>query len=340
MQRKKRIWSVVLASAGLGILILDSRSALTAAAEGIQLCISTVIPSLFPFFVISALLTAELAGHAFPALSPLERLLGMPAGSASLFLVGLLGGYPVGARSICQAFECGQLKKADARRMLGFCNNAGPAFLFGMCGGLFSSPHIPWILWMTQIFSAIAVGCILPGKSSHRISLTRKGLTLSQAMNLSLSTMAQVCGWVVLFRVILTFLQRWFFFFLPQTFQICLTGFLELSNGCVSLKDIASEGLRFILCSGFLSFGGVCVSMQTLSVTQSTGSGLYFPGKILQLILCVSLSLLLQPVLFSQENRVLIPPVVVTICLGILTVFAVFLRKQENKSSNLAAIRV
>ena len=61
-----------------------------------------------------------------------------------------------------------------------------------------------------------------------------------------------------------------------------IAGILELSNGCILLTQIHSEAVRFILCSGFLSFGGICVLMQTASVTDSLGLGLYIPGKIIQ----------------------------------------------------------
>ena len=45
-------------------LILDGRTAIDGARQGIELCLRTVIPSLFPFFVLSILLTSSLLGMA------------------------------------------------------------------------------------------------------------------------------------------------------------------------------------------------------------------------------------------------------------------------------------
>lgn len=340
MKLHKGLCTSLWAAVGLCLLILDSKTALTGALEGVELCINTVIPSLFPFFVISAILTSSLTGHSTKLLQPLGRLLGIPKGSEMLYITGLLGGYPVGAQNICHAYQSGLLQKQDAIRMLGFCSNAGPAFLFGMAGSLFSSARIPWVLWGIQILSSIAVGCILPVKSRTAFTPSVKEITVAQAMASSVKTMGQVCGWVVLFRVVITFLQRWFFWLLPQTLQIGLTGFLELSNGCIALKGIASEGLRFILCGCFLAFGGVCVAMQTISVTQQIGTGMYFPGKVLQLLLSFLLCVLLQPVIFSLEQHYGISPAAVLVCVFCVAVFIFSMQKHENKGSILAPIHV
>ena len=78
-------------------LILDGRTAIDGARQGIELCLRTVIPSLFPFFVLSILLTSSLLGSSLAVLRPLGRLFGMPDGAESLLIPAFLGGYPVAA---------------------------------------------------------------------------------------------------------------------------------------------------------------------------------------------------------------------------------------------------
>ena len=121
-------------------LIVDSQSALMGAREGLELCIKTVIPSLMPFFFLSVLLTNRLSGKKISMLRPLGRILRLPEGAESIFLIGILGGYPVGAQAISQAAQAGSLDRSNAKRMLGFCSNAGPSFNFGILGRMFSSP--------------------------------------------------------------------------------------------------------------------------------------------------------------------------------------------------------
>lgn len=310
MGRQRKPYAGIWAAAGMLLLILDARTGFQGAAEGIRLCISSVIPSLFPFFVLSMVLTGTIAGSTWRGLRPLGRLCGLPKGAESLLVVGLMGGYPVGAQSIAQAYRAGSLNGQDARRMLGFCSNAGPAFVFGILGSMFSTPWAAWLLWIIHILSAIAVGIILPGRSS-RTAVPTAGQTLSlpAALERSLKVMAGVCGWVVMFRMILAILNRWILWILPENAQIIAAGLLELTNGCFHLPTIEEQGLRFLLASGFLACGGVCVAMQTLSVTGALGLGQYIPGKLLQTGISLVLAGILQNLIFSGTDRCPLLPV-------------------------------
>ena len=102
--KKHTPMAVAIASAlGMLVLILDAKTALSGAAAGVELCIRTVIPSLFPFFFLSVMLTATLVGRALPPLRWLGRLLRLPEGAECIYITGLLGGYPVGAQNIAVA---------------------------------------------------------------------------------------------------------------------------------------------------------------------------------------------------------------------------------------------
>ena len=301
MNRGNRIATLSLSSLVMMLLILDAETALGGAKEGITLCLYSVIPSLFPFFVVSVILTSSLTGKKMHFLRPLGKLCGIPNGAESIFMLGLLGGYPVGAQSITDAYKQGQLEQDDARRLLGFCSNAGPAFLFGMIGPLFSSQHIPWALWLIHILSAIIVGLLLPNKRETTCRLTdTKPVSLPFAVERSLRIMANVCGWIIVFRVILSILNRWILWIVPAEWQALLSGLLELSNGCHTLRTLPSDASRFIISSAILGCGGLCVGMQTASVTKGLGTGLYFPGKLLQSILSVIIAILASPYLFHS----------------------------------------
>jgi len=111
------------------------------------MCLESVVPSLFPFLILSGIITTSFTGVEVKILRPVGRLCGIPSGGESLLLIGLIGGYPVGAQCIYRAYETGQISKVDAQRMLGFCNNAGPAFIFGITASLFDSLIYPWLIW-------------------------------------------------------------------------------------------------------------------------------------------------------------------------------------------------
>lgn len=323
------------AAAGMLLLILDGKTALAGAQEGIALCIRTVIPSLFPFFVLSSVLVSTISAK---WLRPLGRLCGIPEGTEALLLVGFLGGYPTGAQCTAQAFHAGQISKGQAERMLAFCNNAGPSFLFGMIAPMFDKAYMAWLLWGIHILSAILVAVVLPKEDTSPVSvITLPQTTISQALSKAVHTMALVCGWVILFRVLITFLNRWILWLLPSGVQVLVCGLLELSNGCCALRSIENVGLRFIVCASMLAFGGLCVTMQTVSVTKGLSLRRYIPGKLLQTLFSALLACMLQLMLPDSVHfsaSILIIPAMIAALYGI------FLRKRKNNSSIPRAVGV
>ena len=281
---KRNRYFVILGSvAGIFMLIIDGQTALTGASEGIELCIKTVIPSLFPFFVLSSMLTSSLMGTSIGFLRPLFHCLGVPSGAESLVATGFLGGYPVGAQSVAGAYGAGVLSKNTAQRMLAFCNNTGPSFLFGMVSSVFLDRWMVWMLWAIHILGAIFAALMIPNKDTAPVKPVKaQVLNLSTAIVASIRVMAVVCAWIVLFRILIAFLNRWFLWLLPTSLQVAIMGVLELANGCCALEQIADVNLRFLICSGMLAFGGICVTMQTVSVTGGLSLKQYFLGKSIQ----------------------------------------------------------
>lgn len=310
----------IICAAGMLLLILDSQTALNGAAEGISLCINSLIPSLFPFFVLSILLTGALAGQAIRCLKPIGKLCKLPAGSESIFAVCMLGGYPVGAQNISLLFQQGQLTHTQAERMLGFCNNAGPSFIFGVLGIMFSSKITPWLLWSIHILSALIVGALLPvSENECRISPRIKQIDFTEALSRAVKLQALVCGWVIFMRVILAFMERWVFHYFPLNLQIIISGLLELSNGCIRLSTLPNEGLRFIIASALLSLGGICVTLQTTSASKGVSMRMYFPGKLLQCSISILISTFLQ-YSFPVGSRFVCPEAIIIPLLVIVSV--------------------
>ena len=304
MKSKRQVITGAISAASLFLLIIDSKTAIEAARNGIALCIQTVLPSLFPFFIISYILISSLNGSTIPILRPIARLTGVPEGGEPILLIGLLGGYPVGAQSIAALHRNKQILTKDARRLLGFCNNAGPSFIFGILGSCFTKAESLWAIWLIHILSALLVGAILPQKRNYRIKNQPQQTTqIKGVIKNATQTSAIVCGWVVTFRIIIAFLQKWILWIFPSLGETTIIGAMELVNGCLRLQSISCEGLRFCFCSVFLAFGGLCVAMQTASVTEAIGTGSYFLGKVMQMLISFILSYFYQLFRFEGTNR-------------------------------------
>ena len=316
MKHKRIISTSLAAASGLFILIIDTKTAIQGAQEGITQCINVVIPSLFPFFLISGLFCQSLQQLNLSFLSPIRKFCRISNGSESLLIIGLLGGYPVGAREIAVAYDTGRLSRSDAQRMLGFCNNAGPSFIFGIIALQFSNKSVGMWIFLIQVLSAVLTAVILPGGSVEKVNHTTDKQDFISIFNSSIRSIASVCGWVISFRIIISFLHRWILWLLPDYVAVVITGILELANGSIQLKQIQKDGLRMIISSGILSLGGMCVYLQTLSVTKGLGTGMYFPGKLIQCCISILLSGIVQFFIFDAINTIsliyiLIPAIII-----------------------------
>lgn len=327
--KNKQYFSCVAGLLGMCVLILDGKTAMAGAQHGVDLCVKTIIPSLFPFFFLSGLLRSTDSGQASTVMAGVRKLCAVPKGSETILVAGILGGYPVGARLIGDAYAEGQIHREDALHLLSFCSNAGPAFFFGMISGLFEEPAAPFLLWGIHIFGAFLVSLLHTPGPCLTVNPVKNGkpTTISAAMKSALTVMAAVCGWVILFRTVMAFLNRWVLGGFPETVRIIVTGMLELANGCCELASVAQPGLRFVLCSGFLAFGGLCVTMQTASVISGLPIRDYLLGKIMQT--CFSL-LISSAVILNIGIPVSV----------FLLLFALLLGKMQKRCRNLISVGV
>ena len=317
--KKRKTVSVVFGAFALLMMIVDSKTVMNGMSAGMELCIQSLIPAVFPFLVVSTVLTGALGGSL-----------------TSYLAVGFLSGYPVGAKNVTDGWRGGALSKDDAQRMLAFCSNAGPSFLFGMIGPMFEQWYIPWMLWMIHILGALVSAAVASPKKIRGVPAGV--ITLVQALYSSVRTMGIICGWVVLFRVMISFLEKWCFWAIPDGMFVLVSGLLELVNGCVRLGQLELDGLRYLIAGVMLAAGGCCVTMQTVSVCEGLSLQWYFHGKCIQCAVSILLCSLTQFVFLEQE-RVFLPGAVVAAVI-LLLFSVVVLGKCKNCSSNPELIGV
>lgn len=278
MQKRNYSTISLMCAAVMFVFIFDSKTATSGAYDGIVLCLKTVVPALFPMMVLTSLL---LQTTTFKSVK-LASILGVPAGAEVIFFTGILGGYPVGAKAIGEAYRRKELSKQEAEHMLGFCSNCGPSFILGLCSTIFPSGITPILLWLIHIFGALVCALATRKRCSSSICINTSKQTLSEILFGSMRAMGQICGWIIIFRVIITFLHRWIFWHFPKEIQVVLSGLMELANGCCMLSCVQSLNRRFVLCSTLLAFGGLCVFAQTGGVCSGLKIRNYLKGKLIQ----------------------------------------------------------
>lgn len=272
-------------------LVAFSERAAEGARQGLSLCGNTLAPSLFPFFVLSNLLSAlglpDLLGQTLEPMA--RRLLGISGCGTQAFFLGISGGYPLGASVTADLRRTGQISREEAQRLLAFCNNSGPAFILGAVGGVFSSSKAGLLLYATHVLAALCVGILFRGKSvkddgaflrpaPESVSFAR---AFPAAVTKALGTTAAVCGYVVLFSSLLNLLQ------LPDGFsplaQAVFSGFLELGSGIAAFRGLPPTPLHLSCAAFLLGWGGISVHLQTMGVIADTDitCARHLPGRAL-----------------------------------------------------------
>ncbi len=326
---------LALLAALAGLLIWPGEVA-QAGQEGLALCGNVLLPSLFPFFVVSSL-TVSLGLAEYPG-RLLERLMGplfrVRGRCVSALVLGLVGGYPVGARTAAELYKTGQCSRAEAERLLGFCNNAGPAFLLGVVGsGVFGSPRVGLLLMAVHMVSALLVGLIFrfwcaPARGERaarskapRVRRAEDGLhpaaVFVGAVRDSCAGVLNVCAFVVLFGVVLRLLELsrvldalargLSLLFGPLGLSTpwarrLLGGLLELTNGVASLPP--GEAGSVPMAAFLLGWGGVSVHCQTMSVLRESGlsAAPCVVGKLLHGLISAALAALARPLLLGAAE--------------------------------------
>ena len=126
-------------------MIINPDATVEAAAEGLKLWATVVVPALLPFFIAAELmfslgLVYLLSMFLEPVMQPLFRL---PGCSALVVAMGFTSGFPVGALLSRKLYEEKLLTAEETERLTSFTNNSSPLFILGAIGvGKIGRAHV------------------------------------------------------------------------------------------------------------------------------------------------------------------------------------------------------
>lgn len=234
---------------------------------GLTSCGSVLIPSLFPFMVLSNLAVYSRIGKDLARfLEPISRKwFRLPSRCAVALFMGMIGGYPVGAQIVSEMLDRGEINRNTAERLLCLCVNAGPSFLIAAVGSsMLGNLKSGVLLLSAQVCSVLILGCVLgridPVDDRSSVSHISNTYPLGDALVMSVSKaitgMLSLCGYVLLFSMVLSLTEQ-----LPFDL-FYLTSLFEVTSGCLAAVN-RHASLPFL---GFLtSFGGFSVHFQVFS---------------------------------------------------------------------------
>ena len=306
----------ILASLGIfAALLIFPKAAAEAVKDGLIMCAQVIIPSLFPFFIATNLLNELGASKLISnALAPFGAKIGISGHGVSAFIIGVTGGYPLGAAYIARLRSQGLISRDEASRLIVFCNNSGPAFIVGAAGvGVFSSAAAGFFLYAVHIFAALIFGVMASPKAPCDIcydedifSPVSFSAAITASVRRSADSVIGVCAFVVAFSALNGVLDgmdiTWILsgelsYRLGAELCWCrawLSGILELGNGIGTMAGLEIRPINLALAAFILSWGGLSVHFQTFAMISGTDikTARYMIGRLIIAIIAASLALL------------------------------------------------
>lgn len=251
-------WCFVLSLFALIVSILIwPQNLYEGVSKGLIICSNVIIPSLFPFCVLSLIVfnIITLKDFYLPILKVDSNII-------LIIIMSMIGGYPTGAKLIANAYKTKGLDKKSANILLLFCVNAGPSFVITAIGfSAFNSIKIGILLFSSHILSSIVLFGFFRKKLTKIKINSATPSKLSEAFVISVSeaskTIIVICAYVILFSGISSIINGFNF---PSIYKKTLIYLLEVSASILDCKNL-------YLTAFLLGFSGLSVILQIFSIS-------------------------------------------------------------------------
>ncbi|MDE7202982.1 MAG: hypothetical protein K2O91_14005 [Lachnospiraceae bacterium] len=259
------------------------------AYEGLYQWAAKMVPTLFPFMMISSIMVysgADLElGHMLSHL--LKKIYKYSSYGLYAVFMGFFCGFPMGAKVVSDLYDKGKISKLEADTLLTFCNNIGPAYFMGIiipilheCGYHNTLPFVFGMYGIPAVYG-IMMGHQYATKTTPDTTAANENSTIPDTPQLSLAAaLKKSCvdntqslivlgGYITFanaFRILLDFMP------LSANNKNILSSFLEIIGGVQAIYTttlLAPWKVFWIMTA--LCFGGISCILQTSSFLEKSG---------------------------------------------------------------------
>ena len=288
--------------------------------DGVSLWAVVVLPSLFPYFFITAILSSlSVTSKISNKLSPFfNKVFGVSGAVGFCYLVSLVSGYPVGAKSVADLKENGVIGQVESVRASALCSTSSPMFLIGSVGSImFHSTAFGLALFITHLLSSLIIGFIfsfykrnIRPQNTPTLTNDRKidNLLYESAYSSVISilivggliTVFYLLTEILLFYKILSPIINLLSAVLGENSTAFVLGVFECTKG---LKVLSSFGISlggFSLCAFICGLGGISVIAQSLAYLKKAKikTAPFLLGKVGQAVISLLIALIIYPICF------------------------------------------
>ena len=266
-------------------LLVHPEEALLSAKDGMSLWLNVMIPTLLPFLILTGILLKT--GNIPQLLEPLapfwKHFFGISPAGAYVLILGLLCGYPMGAKLAHDLYINHQISQREGEYLLTFSCNASPAFIFSYLSQnilegkipphsllliLLSADFVCMLFFRFLVYHGNTVSSVKPEyRKKETYQQDSTGVILDVSIMSGFETITRLGGYILIFSLLFTgFYHYWPF---CSQNKILLTSPIELTTGLHQIAQSAfSWKIKYITSMTLTAFGGFCVMFQTKSVLE------------------------------------------------------------------------
>lgn len=285
---KLRFWKVftaLLCLVSIILIFIKPKEINSSVRSGITLCGEIIIPSLFPFTIVSIFMfKSGIISNICKIISPITKVLfKLDETTFGVYLLSLIAGYPVGAKLINELHKNKIISSKKAENMLYYCVNGGPAFIVIAVGlGLLNNKQIGLILLFSHILSSLIICFIIArfenfeDSNHNNIKKTNLISAFVESTADATTSMFSICSWVILFSVVSVVIEL---LVKNQEINTILSCLFEVTTGINKLSKIGTVSAISLT----LGLSGICVHMQVISSIKNIRIS-YLPFFIVKFI--------------------------------------------------------
>ena len=297
---KNKIYNLIIIISSIIILLellLSKTLVFDTISYSLNTWVSAIIPSLFPFFVISDILINYNITNYIPKFikKTFNYLFNVSDNVITIFFLSLLSGFPSNARNARKMYDLGLITDKEASLALTFTHFSNPLFILGTVAVFFlGNEKLGIIILLSHYLSNIFVGIIFRyfnNKSNNNYTILNKKSqnfpsVLTNSIKSSIDTLLLILGTLTCFLILSSIIINRLNLNLYNS--TILKGILEITMGIKSLSLLnISDIYKVVLSSMFISFGGLSVHMQVLSqlIDTKISYKYFFVGRVYQSII-------------------------------------------------------
>ena len=246
---------------------------------------NSIVPILLPFFIFADFI--KRVGN--PERLPLK---------VYPFVIAFMSGYPMGAKIVGDLTAGGCFTKEEGKHVLSYSLVTGPAFIIGTVGAFMGNTGAAAAVAAAHYIGALLNGLIYrcPGSRSRKVNVRSNAgagtgvhtqpksymENFTASIIAGFKAMEVIWAYLILFMIAMELMESLGVFrLLPgETWSAFAKGIIEMTVGAnmIGICNI-TMGLKTALTAFIISFGGLSVIGQSVSMASGSGLGL---GTILQ----------------------------------------------------------